>query len=636
MIISLYRPSPQIPRPSAAAALRCYESAAYVTNLGSQQVKKAAIDITWIFLLTIYMSLNIILWSVSYPDVRRKHPREEIEELINTSLDIVDQCSERWPGASAASQLYSIFAKACLQSYDASEEMEEPPMFATTQYDGPNSLYQTPPSQIDPNSPSTLSVSPMPTAGPPNAADQARIQDHQKQQVPIFSTPQFGYVFDNEEPTTQHPPFGFDEGPDPNQPQFRSGSIFLNPASTEPIGRRFSYFPPDAPPPAPVNGDMSSLHHDDTTPTSTVPPHPNGMLTLSPSFITSPDTYISPPGANNTYSTMSPAMTITTASSPTPTPTMRHVSPMPMGLGLGGGQTTMSLPPPMKFESPAATPQSQHAQPANQRQQQQQQQQQPPMVAPGVQSGLRQGRPPPFSMQQQPGQAPPRQPMQPPQQRPLPPPRQPLSQASSVASASPASTAPSVTTPVSASAPPMGDWFAPQPPFLSPYAFSAISGGGSTSAYLSDPTAAFSGYGLGGFGGVNHPLSPLQGLFGSSAVGVMGTAGPPGGAGANHFGGDDGSAGAGTGGPSGTNSISMGGAGAGGSGGDVFAFGAGGPLNPQRQGSLSQEQQMELLDVLETEGMEDIDAFLSLGIGMGDAGGNGDGRGGPPGGINWA
>jgi hypothetical protein len=34
-----------------------------------------------------------------------------------------------------------------------------------------------------------------------------------------------------------------------------------------------------------------------------------------------------------------------------------------------------------------------------------------------------------------------------------------------------------------------------------------------------------------------------------------------------------------------------------------------------RHGSLSHEQQLELMDVLETEGMSDIDSFLNLGMG---------------------
>ena len=39
--------------------------------------------------------------------------------------------------------------------------------------------------------------------------------------------------------------------------------------------------------------------------------------------------------------------------------------------------------------------------------------------------------------------------------------------------------------------------------------------------------------------------------------------------------------------------------------------------NSERQNSLSQEQQMELMNALETEGMGEIDAFLNMGTGNG-------------------
>ncbi|KAL1899559.1 hypothetical protein Sste5346_002961 [Sporothrix stenoceras] len=576
--------------PSPAAALRCYDSSAYVTNLGSQQVKKSAIDITWVFLLTIYMSLNTILWSVSYPEVRKKHPREEIEELINTSLDIVDQCSERWPGASAASQLYSIFAKACLQSYDTPEEQQQqqqqgPPVFTATQYSGPETSYHSPSSDIDPNSPIANEAAPL----PPNVSGNIKRepQNQQQQSAPLFSTPQFGYVFNNSTEPAPQGPYTYDEGPGAGQPQFRSGSIFLNPASTEPMGRRFSYFPPEGPPgPPPLNSTDSSLQSEDTPPatTTTGSSQPSSVLALSPSMITSPEAYITPPNTNN-VSTMSPSTTITTASSPTPTPTVRHISPMPVGLGLSQG---VSLPAPIKFEStPTGTPQTQQAQ-VNQRRTPPQ-----PISVPPVQP-MR----PAYSMQQQQQQQ--QQPRQAPQQQPLPAPLERNQQSSTMG----------------------GDWFSPPPPFISPYAFSSITGG--AGGYLTDPTAAFSGYGLGGFGGVNNPLSPLTGIFGGGPAG-LGAGGPSGGmaglcgmpGGQPGYAGNPGMGG-GTGGP-GPDGVMN----------EAFGFGTGGPLNPQRQGSLSQEQQMELMDVLETEGMGDIDTFLNMGIGLGGV------SGGPPGGVNW-
>lgn len=167
-----------------------------------------------------------------------------------------------------------------------------------------------------------------------------------------------------------------------------------------------------------------------------------------------------------------------------------------------------------------------------------------------------------------------------------------------------------------------GDWFSPPPPFISPYAFSSITG--AAGGYLTDPTAAFSGYGLGGFGGVNNPLSPLTGIFGGGPAGLGG--GGPGG-------GMTGLGGMPSGQPGYTGNPGMvegaGGPGPDGVMNEAFGFGASGPLNPQRQGSLSQEQQMELMDVLETEGMGDIDTFLNMGIGLGGV------SGGPPGGVNW-
>jgi hypothetical protein len=36
----------------------------------------------------------------------------------------------------------------------------------------------------------------------------------------------------------------------------------------------------------------------------------------------------------------------------------------------------------------------------------------------------------------------------------------------------------------------------------------------------------------------------------------------------------------------------------------------------ERHGSLSHEQQLELMDVLEAEGMSDIDSFLNMGMGQ--------------------
>ncbi|CAK7262918.1 hypothetical protein SEPCBS57363_000301 [Sporothrix epigloea] len=556
MIVALYRPSPQLSKPSPAAALRCYESSAHNTNLGGRQVRNNTIDITWVFLLTIFMSLNTILWSVSYPEVREQHPREETEELINTSLDVIDQCSERWPGASAASQLYSIFARACLQSYDTFENQQHhpqqaPPVFSATKYGGPETGFHSPSSDVDPSSPSPASAPPVQTLSSGEIT-----QQQQAQQTPVFNTPQFGYLFDNSGELVNQTPFTYDEGPNAGQPQFRSGSIFLNPASTEPMGRRFSYFPPEGPPP--MNSSDSSLQDEETPRTSTDSSQTTGVIDLSPSIITSPEAFISPPSGNS-FISMSPATTIETASSPTPTPTMSQINALPVGTGFSQG---MPLIKPVKFESPTGTPQIQQVQPF----------QWPPT----------QSVPPNKSMQQQKK----RQQQQQQQQQPLPPPLERNPQTAVTAA----------------------DWFSQQEPFISPYTFRSITGTG-IGGYTPDPATAFTGYGLGGFGGLSNPLSPLTGSFGAVPAGI---GGGPGSLGVPSLGllsgGQANFNTAGSGGRPGVmDGFTMA---------DAFGFGTGGPLNPQRQGSLSQEQQMELMDVLETEGMSDIDQFFTMGTGL--------------------
>lgn len=243
MMIALHRPSPQVPKPSLLSATKCFDSAAFVINISSKQMMAAAVDITWIFILTLYMSLNTLLWAVTHPEIRASHPREEVQELVNISLDIIDQCVERWPGTAAASQLYATFTKACLQSYDSNET----PNLSSS------SSFTTPSSQTDTNSPSASEISSATTMSAGG----------------VFN-PQFGYVFGSG-PEEMN---GYKVENFPPQPTFRSNSIFLNPATSDHTGRRFSYFPPDFT----QAGDLALM--EESSP-------PETDATMSPPFIPS-------------------------------------------------------------------------------------------------------------------------------------------------------------------------------------------------------------------------------------------------------------------------------------------------------------------------------------------------------------
>lgn len=268
MVVALHRPSPQVPKPSSSSTIKCFDSAAYVINISSKQVMASAIDITWVFLLTLYMSVNTILWTVaSYPEVRAAHAREEVQELINVCLDIIDSCAERWPGTSAASKLYSKFAEACLRSYDA----RDTPMMSNS------SIFGTPNSQADTNSPQTESVN-------------ASTSSNNGGPGVHFNPPHFGYVFDSQpEQVTFDNTF-------PTQPSFRSNSIFLNPASSEPTtGRRFSYFPPD------FTQSTDNLLMEESTP-------PGTEATVSPPILSPPDHLPTPPESIGNGSATTPML----------------------------------------------------------------------------------------------------------------------------------------------------------------------------------------------------------------------------------------------------------------------------------------------------------------------------------------
>lgn len=292
MLIILYRPSPQVPQPSSRSARRCFESAAHVINLSSQQMIKAAVDITWVFLHTLFTSVNALLWSVSYADVRAAHKKEEAEKLVNTALEIMDQCVERWPGTASAAQLYPIFAKACLHSYNVRPE--------DSLLSSGKSLALA--SDTDSPTPADLSSG---VKQEPNSPSQDR---QQQQQPPVFNPPQFGYVFDAT-PETMNTNLQFDDPFQPG-PQFRSNSIFLNPA-TDQHGRRFSFFPPDMD--DPMANALPSNHP------SAAPSPMGNSFPSPPESVSASDMSTPRPGMNQS----SPATTMRT----TPTPTMSHAHP---------------------------------------------------------------------------------------------------------------------------------------------------------------------------------------------------------------------------------------------------------------------------------------------------------------------
>ncbi|KAG5977518.1 hypothetical protein E4U55_006729 [Claviceps digitariae] len=214
--VVLYRPSPQVPQPSAKAARICFESSKSVINSLQKQMEGGYFSITWLLLIMLSSSLNVLLWSTSYAEVRQAHPRSEVEELVNTALSCLDKCVDRWPGTGYTSQLYSAISKACLQSYESTSDGQQP-IFSL--------------------------ASPSSATEPHSSPDTARA--HAGNHLSYLNPPQFGVVFDS--PPESMNAYTFDPNYPPPQPTFRSNSIFCDP-TTNSNGRRFSYFPPEGSP----------------------------------------------------------------------------------------------------------------------------------------------------------------------------------------------------------------------------------------------------------------------------------------------------------------------------------------------------------------------------------------------------
>lgn len=122
MIVFLYRPSPQVPKPTADAARRCVEASIFNIQMQREQIAKSIVDLTWVFTQSLFMALNAILWALSYPEIRKEYSKEVIEKHIYVAQEAIYLASQRWPGVESALELYQNLIAACLKAYDGNSE----------------------------------------------------------------------------------------------------------------------------------------------------------------------------------------------------------------------------------------------------------------------------------------------------------------------------------------------------------------------------------------------------------------------------------------------------------------------------------------------------------------------------------
>ena len=108
---------------------------------------------TWIFTQAIFMTINTILWSLSYYEVRVEHPRAEVQGHLDVALECTSQAIERWPGVASAIELYGNLIRACMNIYD--KDGDVPIAAGSPRETGPEDRSQT-------TSPVFQTISPVP------------------------------------------------------------------------------------------------------------------------------------------------------------------------------------------------------------------------------------------------------------------------------------------------------------------------------------------------------------------------------------------------------------------------------------------------------------------------------------------
>ncbi|KAI9796497.1 MAG: hypothetical protein M1833_006165 [Piccolia ochrophora] len=179
VVIFLFRPSPQVPHPSVRAAKLCYDASEFNVRLQRKQIDDRSVDLTWVFVQCLFMAVNTVLWTMSYAEIRRLHPKDELESLLNTALEGVILCSERWPGVASAYGLYQRLVEASLKVYDVQDDSSPPA------HQDPSRL--SPASGYEGSNQSAMSSPSMGTVA--SSVSTSRLRD---------STSPFGYVFDHQ------------------------------------------------------------------------------------------------------------------------------------------------------------------------------------------------------------------------------------------------------------------------------------------------------------------------------------------------------------------------------------------------------------------------------------------------------
>jgi len=162
MIVMLYRPSPQVPRPSLEAALKCFDACKYNIYAQREQLISKSAELSWVFAQAIFMAINTMLWSLSYSEVRKRHSKAAVERHLDVAMECIQLASERWPGVLSAVQLYQNLIAAIVKVYEKDSDV---PLSAVSPSEvaSPALMFPDPSNHSQTTSPATVGSSSIPT-----------------------------------------------------------------------------------------------------------------------------------------------------------------------------------------------------------------------------------------------------------------------------------------------------------------------------------------------------------------------------------------------------------------------------------------------------------------------------------------
>lgn len=95
----------------------CFNCAIENVQLEKRMYETQTADLTWVFLHQIYTVTLTIIWALYNPEIRRQHPKHEVEDHIRCQIQLLISLAELWPGAEAAADLFARLAGAALRNY---------------------------------------------------------------------------------------------------------------------------------------------------------------------------------------------------------------------------------------------------------------------------------------------------------------------------------------------------------------------------------------------------------------------------------------------------------------------------------------------------------------------------------------